>query len=109
MSGSKEAKKSGTGTRARKAGPARQSNPTADRYREIQQALADRGYYPSTPSGEWNAESTEALKRFQADNSLKADGRLGALSLIALGLGPNRESESSDGVAAKTSEPDKTP
>lgn len=34
----------------------------------------------------------EALKRFQADQNLDADGKIGALSLIALGLGPKRES-----------------
>jgi hypothetical protein len=30
------------------------------------------------------------LKRFQSDQSLTPDGKLGALSLIALGLGPKR-------------------
>jgi hypothetical protein len=32
-----------------------------------------------------------ALKRFQEDQNIAADGKLGALSLIALGLGPKRE------------------
>ena len=58
---------------------------------EIQQALADKGYYRGTINGEWDAESVEALKRFQADQNLAVDGKIGALSLIALGLGPRRD------------------
>lgn len=72
--------------------PVRQAAPSADRYREIQQALADKGYLKSTPNGVWDAESTDALKRFQTDQNLTADGKIGSLSLIALGLGPKRES-----------------
>jgi hypothetical protein len=37
----------------------------------------------------------EALKRFQADQNLTPDGKLGSLSLIALGLGPKRLSAQS--------------
>ncbi|HEV2199406.1 MAG TPA: peptidoglycan-binding domain-containing protein [Bryobacteraceae bacterium] len=79
---------------AAKAPPRRapQQQPTPDRYREIQQALADRGYFHGPADGDWGAESVDALKRFQADQSLDADGKIGALSLIALGLGPKRES-----------------
>ena len=65
--------------------------PTPERYREVQQALADRGYYTGPVDGIWSAECVESLKRFQSDKSLGADGKLGALSLIALGLGPNRD------------------
>lgn len=68
-----------------------QEQPTPARYREIQQALADRGYFQGAPDGVWGTESVEALKRFQTDQNLDADGKVGALSLIALGLGPKRE------------------
>jgi len=57
---------------------------------EIQQALAERGYYDGPVDGAWNASSIEALRKFQADQNLDPDGKLGALSLIALGLGPKR-------------------
>ena len=67
-----------------------QAQPTADRYREIQQALAQRGYLQSEPSGQWNAESVEAMRRFQKDQNLDPSGKLDSLSLIALGLGPKR-------------------
>ena len=58
---------------------------------EVQQALADKGYYQGEIDGVWDSECKEALKRFQADQSLAPDGKLGALSIIALGLGPKRE------------------
>ncbi len=68
----------------------RQSAPSPERYREIQQALAERGYYDGSVDGVWNNSSVEALRRFQIDQNLDPDGKLGALSLIALGLGPKR-------------------
>jgi hypothetical protein len=67
-----------------------QQQPTADRYKEIQQALAERGYFRGDPDGTWGPESIDSLKRFQHDQSLVEDGKIGSLSLIALGLGPKR-------------------
>jgi hypothetical protein len=78
-------------TAARKkavAGPPRQVAPTPDRYREIQQALADKGYLKSEPNGVWDDQSAEALKQFQTDQHLSPTGKISALSLINLGLGP---------------------
>ena len=69
----------------------RQSEPTQERYMEIQQALIDKGHHPGPASGQWGSEWVSALKEFQAAQNLNADGKLGALSLIALGLGPKRE------------------
>ena len=68
-----------------------QQAPTSDRYREIQQALVDRGYLRNEASGSWDKQSTEALKQFQAENDLSPTGKLSSLSLIRLGLGPKRE------------------
>jgi peptidoglycan hydrolase-like protein with peptidoglycan-binding domain len=65
--------------------------PSPERYKEIQQALATRGYFTAEPDGNWGPASTEALKRFQHDQKLVEDGKIGSLSLIALGLGPKRE------------------
>jgi len=67
-----------------------QQAPTLERYKEIQQALVSKGYLHGEPSGQWDAESGDALKRFQADQNLTPDGKLSSLSLIALGLGPKR-------------------
>ena len=58
---------------------------------EIQQALASKGYYSGPVDGMWTPACVDALKRFQQDQSLEVDGKLGSLSLIALGLGPKRE------------------
>lgn len=69
----------------------RQLQPTPDRYKEIQQALVSKGYLKSEPTGAWNQESVDALRRFQQDQSLEASGKIDSLSLIALGLGPKRE------------------
>jgi hypothetical protein len=66
-----------------------QQHPTNERYTEIQQALVERGYMTEA-SGNWDATSMAALKKFQEDQALHADGKLSALSLTALGLGPRR-------------------
>ena len=73
--------------------------PSTDRYKEIQQALADKGYFRGMPDGTWGSESVDALKRFQKDQNLDPDGKIGSLSLMALGLGPKR------GVASAQSAP----
>lgn len=64
--------------------------PTPDRYREIQQALADKGFFKGAIDGNWGADSVQALRDFQQSANLDVDGKLGALSLIELGLGPKR-------------------
>jgi peptidoglycan hydrolase-like protein with peptidoglycan-binding domain len=69
----------------------RPQQPSPERYKEIQQALASKGYFHTEPDGNWGPASIEALKRFQHDQSLVEDGKIGSLSLIALGLGPKRE------------------
>jgi len=65
-----------------------QQHPTQQRYQEIQQALASKGYFQGDANGQWGPDSADALKRFQADQSLAPDGKINSLSLIALGLGP---------------------
>jgi peptidoglycan hydrolase-like protein with peptidoglycan-binding domain len=68
-----------------------QMEPTPERYKEIQQALIDKGYLAGPADGKWGTESAEGLKKFQQDQHLDPTGKLDALSLIALGLGPKRE------------------
>jgi len=68
-----------------------QQQPTSERYREIQHALSEKGYFGGPADGNWGPESIEALKRFQRDQNLVDDGKIGSLSLIALGLGPKHE------------------
>ena len=87
---SKKGKSSKQVARNRRSAP-RQSAPTAERYREIQQALTDKGYGAGPTDGVWGTEWVAALKQFQTNQNLSSDGKLGSLSLIALGLGPKRE------------------
>jgi peptidoglycan hydrolase-like protein with peptidoglycan-binding domain len=68
-----------------------QQTPTRERYLEIQQALAARGFLDGPPTGIWGPDSVAALKKFQASQNLEPTGKLDSLSLIALGLGPKRE------------------
>jgi hypothetical protein len=71
----------------------RQTAPTPDRYREIQDALVARGYLPAEEAtGNWGPSSADALKKFQAEQTLESTGKINSLSLIALGLGPHRDS-----------------
>jgi peptidoglycan hydrolase-like protein with peptidoglycan-binding domain len=78
-----------------------QREPDPERYKEIQRSLADKGYFAGPVDGTWGPDSVEALKRFQRDQNIDDDGKLGSLSLIALGLGPKRGA----GVAEKPDAP----
>jgi hypothetical protein len=70
----------------------RQLAPTPERYKEIQSALVAKGYLkPEDASGAWNQASMDALKKFQSEQNLESTGKINSLSLIALGLGPKRE------------------
>ena len=75
-----------------------QRTPTPERYKEIQQALASKGYSAS-PTGVWDSASVEALKKFQTDQNLQPSGKIDSLSLIALGLGPKHDQRPAQGTA----------
>lgn len=64
-----------------------QKAPTAERIKEIQQALGKDGLYAGTPTGKWDGPTVEGLRNFQAANGLRATGKLDARSLQKLGLG----------------------
>jgi len=78
-----------------------QPRPTDDRYLEIERALATRGYLDREPSSAWTPDCAEALKRFQKDQNLPPNGKITSLSLIALGLGPKRDTNSVASVITK--------
>jgi peptidoglycan hydrolase-like protein with peptidoglycan-binding domain len=70
----------------------RQMSPTAARYRQIQDALAAKGYLrPEEATGVWNGASVDALKKFQMEQNIESSGKINSLSLIALGLGPKHD------------------
>lgn len=73
--------------------PSFQLHPDPDRYQQIQQALAARGYFKGTVNGVWGDDSVDALRRFQTDRKISDnDGKINALSLNALGLGAKHDS-----------------
>jgi peptidoglycan hydrolase-like protein with peptidoglycan-binding domain len=79
-----------------------QQQPEPQRIRQIQQALAERGYAVE-PTGVWDAATVEALKRFQEDHNIRnltGRGKLDPLTLIALGLGPPQSRTAPSGTAA---------
>lgn len=69
------------------------SEPSETRVKQIQQILFDQGYLrgDNAVDGDWGPKSKEALRSFQRDHGLRDDGKLGALSLTELGLGPKHE------------------
>jgi peptidoglycan hydrolase-like protein with peptidoglycan-binding domain len=91
-------------TTKKKAAPAatwrtRQMAPTPERYKDIQQALAAKGYLKEEPNGVWDDRSTEALRQFQSDQKLTPTGKINSQSLIGLGLGPRPEETPTDAPA----------
>ncbi len=56
------------------------------RIREAQQALKDKGFDPGSVDGVNGPATRAALKKFQAQQNLTADGRLGPKTLDALGV-----------------------
>ncbi len=89
--------------------PSYQLHPDPERYQQIQQALADRGYFKGQVNGEWNDDSVDALKRFQADQKLTDDGKINSLSLIGLGLGPKHDGSTAAAVPAPVADPQTSP
>jgi hypothetical protein len=97
----KSAKKSG---KTVNAGRPRQMTPTPERYRDIQQALVDKGYLKSEPNGIWDTQSADAMRQFQADQKLSPTGKITAASLIGLGLGPKANQPEPTAAAPKPPE-----
>jgi len=52
--------------------------------RTLQQTLKDLGYFIGVPSGQFDAPTEQAVKRFQRDNQLVVDGRVGRRTLMML-------------------------
>lgn len=52
--------------------------------REIQRALARAGSFHGEPSGKWDADTTAALRQFQAASGLPSTGKLDTITVIKL-------------------------
>lgn len=80
-----------------------QMTPTTDRITEIQQALAKDGSYSAAPSGKWDDNTVDAMRKFQTTHALNPTGKLDALTLEKLGLG-----STTAGVAEPVAPPNST-
>jgi len=72
------------------AKPKFQSQRTIDdeRATQIQAALIKAGYLSGVPSGHWDAQSSAAMQKVQADNGWQTKLVPDSRALIKLGLGP---------------------
>jgi len=69
----------------------RQSGPTPERYKEIQESLISKGYMQGPATGAWDQNSMDAMRKFQTDQKQDPTGKVTAKALINLGLGPKDE------------------
>lgn len=67
--------------------------------RDAQSHLRRLGYYRGPVDGIWGPETEEALRRFQRDRGLPADGTLGDRTLAALRSAPTPASGASSSSA----------
>jgi peptidoglycan hydrolase-like protein with peptidoglycan-binding domain len=96
----------------RAARPKGQTVPTPDRIKDIQTALQKDGSYEGEPTGKWDNNTIEAMKKYQDKNGFSPTGKIDALSLKKLGLGsdtagkgaPTPASPSSASPTSKTSQ-----
>jgi len=106
-SSAKSTKKGKRGGRAKG-----QTAPTPDRIKEIQSALQKDGSYEGEPTGKWDNNTVEAMKKYQDKNGVTPTGKIDALSLQKLGLGsdtagkgaPTPATSATPGPTSKTSE-----
>ena len=64
-----------------------------DRAREIQAALIRERYLDGQPTGMWDARTTAAMRKFQADQGWQSKVVPDSRALIKLGLGPSHEND----------------
>src|SRR5438067_5655208 len=58
----------------------RQMAPTPARYRQIQEALAAKGYLRrEDATGAWNQASIDGLKKFQTEQKIESSGRINSI------------------------------
>jgi peptidoglycan hydrolase-like protein with peptidoglycan-binding domain len=77
--------------KARKGRVRGQKAIDSDRVRQIQEALIREHYLKSEPSGNWDASTQQALRRYQSDQGWQSKTVPDSRALIRLGLGPDSE------------------
>ena len=71
---------------------------TGSGVKEVQQKLADAGYYTGSIDGIYGSGTAEAVKNFQRDNGLTQDGIAGTQTLSALGISTSESGAQSNEV-----------
>ena len=95
--GSKTSSKTGSKKRLKRTSHSRnwkrhgQQAVDARRTEQIQQALIQSHYLDGEPSGAWDSQTQEALRRFQAANGWQSKVVPDSRALIKLGLGPSTD------------------
>ena len=64
---------------------------------EIQSRLKNWGYYAGAVDGVYGSQTEKAVRYFQKKNGLQVDGKVGDLTLAALGMTPKGNSSSGQG------------
>jgi peptidoglycan hydrolase-like protein with peptidoglycan-binding domain len=70
-----------------------QQQIASDRTREIQEALIREHYLSGQPTGVWDSRTSDAMRKFQADQGWQSKVIPDSRALIKLGLGPNHEND----------------
>jgi peptidoglycan hydrolase-like protein with peptidoglycan-binding domain len=63
----------------------------SERAQAIQEALIREHYLSGEPTGTWNQNSEEAMRRYQADHGWQSKTVPDSRALIKLGLGPSKD------------------
>lgn len=71
---------------------------------EIQKRLKSWGYYSGAVDGVFGSQTEKAVKYFQQQNGLTADGQVGNQTLAALGITPTGESGGSGGGGSSSND-----
>lgn len=81
-----------TGKRSSRKKPVRgQQKIDSERAQAIQQALIREHYLSGEPTGTWNQNSEEAMRRYQTDHGWQNKEVPDSRALIKLGLGPSND------------------
>jgi peptidoglycan hydrolase-like protein with peptidoglycan-binding domain len=79
------------GKKSRKSAKRGQQKIDSERAQQIQEALIKQHYMSGPPTGKWDANTEDALRKFQADNGWQNKTVPDSRALIKLGLGPSHD------------------
>jgi len=79
------------GKKSRKSAKRGQQKIDSERTQQIQEALIKQHYLNGEPTGKWDANTEDALRKFQTDNGWQNKTVPDSRALIKLGLGPSHD------------------